>query len=104
MTTQINEINLPTLKEAVDNNTSNLVDKLTVVDQVEVELVVEVGSAKITIGELLSLKQGSLIKLDQSVDTPLKLYLKDHLVGYGKLVAVDDVLGFQITQLNKNSS
>ena len=104
MTTQINEINLPTLKEAVDNNTSNLVDKLTVVDQVEVELVVEVGSAKITIGELLSLKQGSLIKLDQSVDAPLKLYLKDHLVGYGKLVAVDDVLGFQITQLNKNSS
>lgn len=101
MTTQINEINLPTLTEVAEKNSPNLIeDKLSVVDQVEVELIVEVGSAKLMIGELLNLKQGSLMKLDQLVDEPLKLYLKDRLLGYGKLVAVDDVLGFQITQLN----
>lgn len=101
MTTQINEIDLPTLTEVAGKNSPNLMkDKLSVVDQVEVELIVEVGSAKLTIGELLNLKQGSLIKLDQLVDEPLKLYLKDRLLGYGKLVAVDDMLGFQITQLN----
>lgn len=103
MTTRINEINLPNLIEATDNNAPNLIDKLAVVDQVEVELVVEVGSVKLTVGELLGLKQGSLVRLDQLIDEPLKLYLKDHLVGYGKLVAVDDILGFQVTQLNKNS-
>lgn len=101
MTTQINEINLPTLNDVAGKNSPNLIkDKLSVVDQVEVELIVEVGSAKLTVGELLNLKQGSLIKLDQLVDEPLKLYLKDRLLGYGKLVAVDDMLGFQITQLN----
>ncbi|KKW81789.1 flagellar motor switch protein FliN [Acinetobacter sp. AG1] len=101
MTTQINEINLPTLTDVAGKNSPNLIkDKLSVVDQVEVELIVEVGSAKLTVGELLNLKQGSLIKLDQLVDEPLKLYLKDRLLGYGKLVAVDDMLGFQITQLN----
>lgn len=101
MTNQINEINLPTLTEVAGKNSPNLIkDKLSVVDQVEVELIVEVGIAKLTIGELLNLKQGSLIKLDQLVDEPLKLYLKDRLLGYGKLVAVDDMLGFQITQLN----
>lgn len=101
MTTQINEINLPTLTDVAGQNSPNLIkDKLSVVDQVEVELIVEVGSAKLTVGELLNLKQGSLIKLDQLVDEPLKLYLKDRLLGYGKLVAVDDMLGFQITQLN----
>lgn len=101
MTTQINEINLPTLTESIGNNSSNLIkDKLSVVDQVEVELIVEVGTAKLTIGELLDLKQGSLVKLDQAVDEPLKFYLKDRLLGYGKLVAVDEMLGFQITQLN----
>ena len=101
MTTQINEINLPTLTDVAGKNSPNLIkEKLSVVDQVEVELIVEVGSAKLTIGELLNLKQGSLIKLDQLVDEPLKLYLKDRLLGYGKLVAVDDMLGFQITQLN----
>ncbi|ENW91575.1 FliM/FliN family flagellar motor switch protein [Acinetobacter dispersus] len=104
MTTQINEINLPSLREAIDSNAPNLIDKLAVVEQVDVELIVEVGSAKLTIGELLSLKEGCLVKLDQSIDEPLKLYLKDHLVGYGKLVAVDDVLGFQITQLNEHSA
>jgi len=101
VTTQINEINLPTLTDVAGKNSPNLIkEKLSVVDQVEVELIVEVGSAKLTIGELLNLKQGSLIKLDQLVDEPLKLYLKDRLLGYGKLVAVDDMLGFQITQLN----
>ncbi|MHA3061113.1 FliM/FliN family flagellar motor switch protein [Acinetobacter sp. ANC 4636] len=101
MTTKINEINLPTLTEVAEKNSPNLIkDKLSVVDQVEVELIIEVGSAKLMIGELFNLKQGSLIKLDQLVDEPLKLYLKDRLLGYGKLVAVDDVLGFQITQLN----
>lgn len=101
MTTQINEINLPTLTDVAGKNSPNLIkDKLSVVDQVEVELIVEVGSTKLTVGELLNLKQGSLIKLDQLVDEPLKLYLKDRLLGYGKLVAVDDMLGFQITQLN----
>jgi flagellar motor switch protein FliN/FliY len=101
VTTQINEINLPTLTDVAGKNSPNLIkDKLSVVDQVEVELIVEVGSAKLTVGELLNLKQGSLIKLDQLVDEPLKLYLKDRLLGYGKLVAVDDMLGFQITQLN----
>ncbi|MBC9229253.1 FliM/FliN family flagellar motor switch protein [bacterium SPL81] len=101
MTTQINEINLPTLTDVAGKNSPNLIkEKLSVVDQVEVELIVEVGSAKLTVGELLNLKHGSLIKLDQLVDEPLKLYLKDRLLGYGKLVAVDDMLGFQITQLN----
>jgi len=101
VTTQINEINLPILTEGAEKNSPNLIkDKLAIVDQVEVELIVEVGSTKLTIGELLNLKQGSLIKLDQLVDEPLKLYLKDRLLGYGKLVAVDDMLGFQITQLN----
>jgi flagellar motor switch protein FliN/FliY len=99
--TTLNEIDLPTLTEVAGKNSPNLIkDKLSVVDQVEVELIVEVGSAKLTIGELLNLKQGSLIKLDQLVDEPLKLYLKDRLLGCGKLVAVDDMLGFQITQLN----
>ncbi|MDR7016429.1 FliM/FliN family flagellar motor switch protein [Acinetobacter sp. 3657] len=100
MTTQINEINLPDLSDISDSNSDDLIDKLAIVDQVEVELTVEIGSAKITIGELLKLKQGSLVKLSQLVDEPMKLYLKDRLLGYGKLVAVDDVLGFQVIKLN----
>ncbi|HAV5533345.1 TPA: flagellar motor switch protein FliN, partial [Acinetobacter baumannii] len=36
---------------------------------------------------------------DQSVEEPLKLYLKDRLIAHGKLVAVDDVLGFQVTEV-----
>ena len=57
------------------------------------------GSVKLTVSDLFNLKQGSTVKLDQSVEEPLKLYLKDRLIAYGKLVAVDDVLGFQVTEI-----
>ncbi|WP_286364047.1 hypothetical protein [Acinetobacter baumannii] len=31
----------------------------------------------------------------------MKLYLKDRLIAHGKLVAVDDVLGFQVTEVKR---
>ncbi|MFV5642770.1 FliM/FliN family flagellar motor switch protein [Acinetobacter oleivorans] len=100
MTTQINDINLPSLDGKNSESSKDLLEnKLSIVDHVEVELVVEVGSVKLTVSDLFNLKQGSTVKLDQSVEEPLKLYLKDRLIAYGKLVAVDDVLGFQVTEI-----
>lgn len=100
MTTQINDVNLPNLDGQNSKNSQDLLqDKLSIVDHVEVELVVEVGNVRLTVGDLFNLKQGSIVKLDQSVNEPLKLYLKDRLIAHGKLIAVDDVLGFQVTEL-----
>jgi flagellar motor switch protein FliN/FliY len=102
LTDHINEINLAEVTAQVQTGSANLLtnNDLSLVGHVEVELSVEVGSAKIAIGELFNLKQGSVVTLQQPVDTPFKLFVKDKLIGYGKLVAVDDVLGFQITQIN----
>lgn len=102
MTDHINEINLAEVTAQVQPGSASLLtnNDLSLVGHVEVELSVEVGSAKIAIGELFNLKQGSVVTLQQPVDTPFKLFVKDKLIGYGKLVAVDDVLGFQITQIN----
>ncbi|MBJ8480699.1 FliM/FliN family flagellar motor switch protein [Acinetobacter pittii] len=100
MTTQINDISLPSLDGQNSDSSKDLLEnKLSIVDHVEVELVVEVGSVKLTVSDLFNLKQGSIVKLDQSVEEPLKLYLKDRLIAHGKLVAVDDVLGFQVTEV-----
>jgi len=100
VTTQINDVNLPNLDGQNSKKSQDLLqDKLSIVDHVEVELVVEVGNVRLTVGDLFNLKQGSIVKLDQSVDEPLKLYLKDRLIAHGKLIAVDDVLGFQVTEL-----
>lgn len=100
MTTQINDVNLPNLDGQNSKNSQDLLqDKLSIVDHVEVELIVEVGNVRLTVGDLFNLKQGSIVKLNQSVDEPLKLYLKNQLIAHGKLIAVDDVLGFQVTEL-----
>jgi flagellar motor switch protein FliN/FliY len=100
VTTQINDVNLPNLDGQNSKNSQDLLqDKLSIVDHVEVELIVEVGNVRLTVGDLFNLKQGSIVKLNQSVDEPLKLYLKNQLIAHGKLIAVDDVLGFQVTEL-----
>ena len=101
MIKQISEVKLPNLEAHDDKNGNSLFGKdLSIVENVEVDLRVEVGSAILSVKELYSLKKGSLILLDQIIDSPLKLYIQDRLIGYGKLVAVDNVLGFQITSIS----
>jgi flagellar motor switch protein FliN/FliY len=71
---------------------------LSAIHSVKVRLRVSVGQATMSIGELLSLKEGGVLKLDTPLDLPVEILLEDKVVARGQLVAVDDNFGVRITE------
>jgi flagellar motor switch protein FliN/FliY len=67
----------------------------------EIELEVVVGSKKITIKELYSLKVGSTVHLQQLLSEPVALVLNGKTIAHGELVAIDDSFGLRITDIDQ---
>lgn len=66
---------------------------------VRVELKVKLGQATLSIEELLALKSGAVLKLDQLMSEPVELVLNDALVARGEIVAVDDNFGIRLLEV-----
>ena len=87
------------LKDLVDSEGNNLIDPSNSIDlikNVQVSLDVIVGEAKISVGELFGLKDGSVVSIDRDASEPLDLVLDGKVVAKGYLVAAGDNFGIQI--------
>lgn len=66
---------------------------------VKVRLQVCVGSASMTVGELMAARQNQVLPLDREVGQPVDLLLEGRVVARGQLVAVDGAFALRITEL-----
>lgn len=73
---------------------------MDLVGHVNVDVSVLIGTAKISIEKLFSMKPGEVIKLNESVDSPVTMIVDGKPVAYGSLVAVDDNFGIQIEKVS----
>lgn len=64
-----------------------------------VKLNVALGETEISVDELMSLKDGSIFKMDKKVNTPLEVIINDKVVARGIMVVVDDNFGIKITEI-----
>ncbi len=92
-------VELAELAPAVAAGPTLLGGNLSLLDGVQVSLQVMVGEAHTTVGELMSLQQSSLLKLDRKADYPVDVMLNGSVVARGQLVAVDDHFGVRITEV-----
>ncbi len=67
--------------------------------RVKAQLTVCVGTATITVGELMAAKAQQVLRLDSKVAHPVDLLLEGKVVARGQLVAVDEHFGVRITEL-----
>ena len=70
-----------------------------VLNDVEVELTVCLGTGSLTVKNLLSLKSGATVILDMPLNGLVDVYLKEALIGRGEIVAVDDHYGIRLTEV-----
>lgn len=70
----------------------NLVD-------VPVEVTVEVGRMRLSLGELVKLGPGSLVTLDREAHEPADVLVNGKIVAHGEVVTIDDRYGVRITSL-----
>jgi flagellar motor switch protein FliN/FliY len=66
---------------------------------VPVGLTVELGGCELAMKEVLQLNVGSVVQLDQDVDSPVELHVNHKLVARGEVVVMDNRFGIKITEL-----
>ncbi len=72
---------------------------LDLVLDIPVEVSLRVGSTDISIRDLVSLVEGSVVALDQDVGEPMDVLVNGTLIAHGEIVIVDDQYGVRLTDV-----
>jgi len=67
--------------------------------EVPVQVTVEVGRARMTVGETLELRPGSIVPLDRMAGEPVDLLVNCTLIARGEVVVIDEQFGLRITDV-----
>lgn len=76
---------------------------LDVILDIPVSISMEVGSAEITIRNLLQLNQGSVVELDRLAGEPLDVLVNGTLIAHGEVVVVNEKFGIRLTDVISQS-
>jgi flagellar motor switch protein FliN/FliY len=66
---------------------------------VSVEISVEIGRTKLSIGELLSLSKGSIVELNRAAGESVDIFVNEKLLGKGEIVLVNERLGVRVIEI-----
>ncbi len=66
---------------------------------VPIDISVEIGRTKMTIGELLSLNKGSIVELKKSAGESVDIFVNGKLLGKGEVVVVNERLGVRVNKI-----
>jgi flagellar motor switch protein FliN/FliY len=66
---------------------------------VPVDLSVEIGRAKMSVGETLELREGSVVTLDRMAGEPVDLLVNGTPIARGEVVVIDEQFGLRLTQV-----
>ena len=75
------------------------VTELERLTDVLVELAVEVGRTRMSLGETLALGPGSVVALDRLADQPVDLLVNGRPIARGEVVVIDEQFGLRITEV-----
>ncbi|MFZ6646126.1 FliM/FliN family flagellar motor switch protein [Undibacterium sp. TJN25] len=73
--------------------------KLDILHGVKVMLNVNVGEIESDLGELMGLKESTVLKINKPVDYVVDVTLNGKVVARGQLVVVDDNFGVKVTEV-----
>jgi flagellar motor switch protein FliN len=84
--------------EAADSGDRAIRDVGMIMD-LPVQVMVELGRTKMSIGELLALHKGAVIELNVHAGDPLDLVVNGCLIAQGEVVIVNDRYGIRLTDI-----
>jgi flagellar motor switch protein FliN len=69
---------------------------------VPVELTVEIGRTRMTIGETLSLGPGAIVSLNRLAGEPVDLLVNGTQIARGEVVVIDEEFGLRVTDVKSS--
>jgi len=82
-----------------EKNERTGLENLRVLENIDVKLTVEVGSAELKIRELLRLNEGSVIELDRLAGDPLDILINGTMIAKGEVVMVGERFGIRFVEI-----
>jgi flagellar motor switch protein FliN/FliY len=70
-------------------------------NDIPVDVDVELDRKKMSVREILSLEQGSVIKMMRSAGENIDIYVGGALLGSGEIVIIEETVGVRITDFNE---
>lgn len=74
-------------------------ERLDLLMDVSLGLVVELGRAHLTVRQVLDMQKGSVVELDRNAGEAVDVLVNDRLMARGEVVVVDDRFGVRITEI-----
>ena len=71
---------------------------MNILDRIEVDITVELGSAIMPIHHLLRMGRGAIIELNSSEHDPLRIYANNTLIAKGEVKVDDGHLSVEVTE------
>lgn len=68
------------------------------IEDVEVELTVVLGQNLMPVKQLLKLGRGAVIELQESVDSPVKIYANGELIAQGEIIVSGENIGINLLE------
>jgi flagellar motor switch protein FliN/FliY len=93
------DIDLPPLENPGAAGGRRGVADLRRLSAVPVDVSVEVGRTRMTVGETLELREGSVITLDRLADEPVDVLVNGKPIARGEVVVIDEQFGLRLTQI-----
>lgn len=72
---------------------------VTFLHDIPVDLVVELGRARLTVKDLAEMGKGEILELERPADKPLDVVVGDRVFARGEVVMVGERLALRITEL-----
>jgi flagellar motor switch protein FliN/FliY len=85
--------------EAASSTGEHLDADLARLHAVPVELAVEIGRTRMTIGDTLGLGPGSIITLNRMAGEPVDLLVNGRPIARGEVVVIDEEFGLRVTEV-----
>lgn len=85
---------MPTAVRAAEDS-----NNFGIVMGVPLEISVEIGKTKMSVKEILDIRQGSLIELDRQAGDPVDIMVNGRLIARGDVVIIDDDFGVRVTEI-----
>lgn len=73
--------------------------ELSRLTDVTVELAVEIGRTRMTLGQTLELGPGSVVTLDRQADKPVDLLVNGKVIARGEVVVTGEEFGLRVTEV-----
>ncbi|MEI0700746.1 flagellar motor switch protein FliN [Brachyspira intermedia] len=85
----------------VDNKNANSIptNNIGLLMDVTINVTVELGRARLSIREILSLGEGSIIELQKLAGEPVDLLVNGKLIAKGEVVVIDECFGVRVTDI-----